>query len=173
MKWLLPALALLCIAGCKTTGDLTVVSDFEPEKYMGIWYEAARYDHRFERGMSNVSATYSFNKNGTIKVLNKGYTDKKSKWEDIEGIAKSKSDDSIGWLKVSFFRPFYASYKIIYLDQDYSSAIVTSTTYNYLWILVRDPAIQKEKLDELITKAEQFGFDRNKLIQVDQSKNQS
>lgn len=171
MKTLITALLLITLAGCKSTKNLTVVSDFDAERYMGVWYEAARNPHRFEKGMSAVSATYSFNEDGTVKVLNRGYVDKKEEWKEIEGVAKFKGDEDQGWLKVSFFKPFYASYKIIELDDDYSSAIVTGPSYGYLWILTRDPALPKDKLDALITKAANFGFDTDKLIVVDQTRN--
>jgi apolipoprotein D and lipocalin family protein len=173
MKHAWSIVLLVCLAGCKSTSNLTVVSDFDVSAYLGTWYEAARYPHRFEKGLNSVSATYSLNNKGTIKVENRGFNDKKQKWEDIEGVAKFKDTDDRGWLKVSFFKPFYASYKIIYLDEAYSKAIVTGPSYGYLWILVRNPSLPKEELSELIDKAEKLGFDPEKLIIVDQSRNKS
>lgn len=173
MKTLFTALVLLTLAGCKSTSNLKVVSSFDAERYMGVWYEAARYPHRFEKGMSAVSATYSFNEDGTIKVLNRGYVDKKSEWEEIKGVAKLKGAADEGWLKVSFFKPFYASYKIIYLDEAYRNAIVAGPSYGYLWILTRDPDLPKTELDKLISKARNFGYEEEKIIIVDQKRNQS
>jgi apolipoprotein D and lipocalin family protein len=164
---------LLELAGCTSTSKLKVVSNFDADRYTGVWYEAARYPHRFEKGMSAVSATYSFNENGTIKVLNRGYVDGKQEWEEIEGVAKYKGSKDQGWLKVSFFKPFYASYKILYLDENYTKAIVTGPSYGYLWILVRDPKLPDSELNELIGKIKKLGFDSEKLIIVDQSKNPS
>ena len=172
MKQLMSLLLIvLGLTGCKSTSSLKVVSDFELDQYLGTWYEAARYDHRFEKGMSAVSATYSMNEDGTIKVLNRGYKDGKQEWGEIIGVAKSKGDADQGWLKVSFFKPFYASYKIIYLDPEYTKAIVTSSTYGYLWILVRDPALPEAELDQLVDRAKGFGFERDKMILVDQAGN--
>jgi apolipoprotein D and lipocalin family protein len=140
---------------------------------MGTWYEVIRYPHRFEKGMSSVSATYTLNADGTIKVVNRGYMDHEKSWESIEGVAKLKGNASDGWLKVSFFKPFYASYKIIYLDDNYTQAIVTGPSYGYLWILVRDPDLEQSELERLIEKAEAKGFDKNRMLKIEQSKNVS
>ena len=164
--------AFLLMAGCRSTSNLEVVTNFEVERYLGVWYEAARMPHGFEKNLSSVSADYSFNENGTIKVLNRGFNDKKLKWEEIEGVAKFKTAEDQGWLKVSFFKPFYASYKVIYLNEAYTQAIVTGPTYGFLWILVRDPALPKAETERLVSKAGEFGFETEKLIIVDQSKNQ-
>ena len=161
----------LLMTGCRSTSNLEVVSDFEVERYLGVWYEAARMPHGFEKDLSSVSATYSFNEDGTIKVLNRGYNDKKLEWEEIEGVAKFKADEDQGWLKVSFFKPFYASYKVIYLNADYTQAIVTGPSYGYLWILVREPALPNTDVEELVAKAKAFGFETEKLIMVDQTRN--
>ncbi len=171
MKRILFSLVFLALAGCKSTRDLKVVNDFNPDRYMGVWYEAARYPHGFEKGMSNVSATYTLNEDGTIKVLNKGYVEDEAEWETIEGVAKLKSDPNVGWLKVSFFKPFYASYKIVYLDDAYTQAIIAGPTYGYLWILARDPDLPETERERLIKKTEQLGYEREKIILVDQSKN--
>jgi apolipoprotein D and lipocalin family protein len=169
MRALIALLLLVALTGCKSTSNLKVVSDFDAERYLGTWYEVARFPHRFEKDMTDVSATYSMNEDNTIKVLNRGY--KKNEWKDIEGVAKFKGDESQGWLKVSFFKPFYASYKVIDLDDDYTRAIVTGPSYGYLWILSRDPVLPQAELDELISKVRNLGFDAEKLIIVDQSRN--
>jgi apolipoprotein D and lipocalin family protein len=172
----LVASLLICtigfLNGCRSTSKLEVVNDFEIDRYLGVWYEAARMPHGFEKNLSSVSANYSFNEDGTIKVLNRGFNDKNQKWEEIEGVAKFKGSAEEGWLKVSFFKPFYASYKIIHLNETYTQAIVTGPSYGYLWILVRDPALPESELNELVAKARGFGFDSEQLIVVDQSKNQ-
>lgn len=171
MKWIAYITTLLVLTGCKSTSDINVVKNFDAERYTGVWYEAARLPHRFEENLSSVSAEYSFNDNGTIKVLNRGFNDKTQQWEEIEGVAKFKKAKNLGWLKVSFFKPFYASYKVIHLDEAYTQAIVTGPTYGYLWILVRDPALPQSELDQLVKRVEAFGFDTEPLIIVDQSKN--
>ncbi|WP_372846479.1 lipocalin family protein [Pontiella sp.] len=160
---------LALVGGCKSTKGLDVVGNFDAERYMGVWYEAVRYPHRFEKGMVAVSATYSLNEDGTIKVINRGF--KNGKKTQIEGAAKFKAKTDRGWLKVSFFKPFYASYKVIYLDDDYTEAMVTGPTYGYFWILVRNPAIAPERLDRLIERAKALGFDEQKMIRVDQRRN--
>lgn len=171
MRFLWFSLCMLLLVGCNSTNDLKVVSDFEPDRYMGVWYEMARLPNRFEKGMSNVTATYSFNDDGSVKVVNKGYIDKKDQWKKAEAHAKSKGDASEGLLKVSFFKPFYASYKVVDLDNDYSRAIVTSGSYKYLWLLTREPNIADDELSSMVEKAKELGFDTSKLIFVDQSRN--
>lgn len=173
IKVLLSLFVLVALSGCKSTSCLSVVESFDSDRYLGVWYEAVRYPHRFEKGLSSVSATYSSNDDGTIKVINRGYDDSKQTWKDIEGVARFKGADDRGWLKVSFFRPFYASYKIVYLDEQYSKAIVTGPSYGYLWILVRNPDLSRSELDQLVAKAGSMGFDPEKMIRVDQSKNKS
>lgn len=159
------------LAGCSSTKGLDVVENFDAGRYMGTWYEAVRYPHGFEKGMSNVSATYSENADGTIRVVNRGFVDQKKKWKSITGTAKYHGDPGRGWLKVSFFKPFYASYKIIYLDDAYTEAIVTGPTYSYFWILTREKNIPAQRLDELINRAVEHGFDKEKMIRVAQDIN--
>jgi len=159
------------LSGCRSTSELEVVEKFDIDRYLGVWYEAARYPHRFEKGLTSVTAEYTRNPNGTIRVVNRGFDSEANEWEQANAVAKFKGSSEEGWLKVSFFKPFYASYKIIYLNEAYTEAIVTGPTYGYLWILVRDPRLPKHNLDELIDKAAGFGFDPGKLIVVDQSKN--
>jgi apolipoprotein D and lipocalin family protein len=166
-------LLILAASGCRSTSDLEVVSGFDIDRYLGVWYEAARYPHGFEEGLVSVTATYTRNADGSIKVLNRGYDPVKKKWDEAEGVAKMKGDPDKGWLKVSFFKPFYASYKVLYVDDAYTRAIVTGPTFGYLWILVRDPNISEQKLKELVSSAEQFGFDPDKLILVDHSLKES
>ena len=165
--------ACLLMTGCRSTSNLEVVSDFEIERYLGVWYEAARLPHGFEKNLSSVSAHYAFNDNGTIKVLNRGFNDETQQWEEIEGVARLRGSGGKGWLKVSFFKPFYASYKVIYLNDDYTQAIVTGPSYGFLWILVRDPALPNTAIESLVYRAGAFGFDTEKLILVDQSKNRT
>jgi apolipoprotein D and lipocalin family protein len=162
-------MAAFSLTGCRTTSDLEVVTGFDLDQYLGKWYEAARYPHRFEKDLVSVTADYSLNSDGTVKVLNRGYNPGTGLWEEVEGVAKMKSDPSAGWLKVSFFKPFYASYKILHLDEDYTEAIITGPTYNYLWILVREKDLSEKDLDRLIAKADGFGFDTQRLQIIDHS----
>lgn len=162
-------LSAFLLTGCRSTSELKAVTPFQVTRYLGTWYEAARFPHRFEKGLTSVTAQYSRNPDGTIKVVNRGYNRGKGEWKQAEGIAKFKSDPSLGWLKVSFFGPFYADYKVIYLNESYTEAIVTGPTYKYLWILTREPEIQQEHLDSLISIAAGFGFDTNRIEYIEQA----
>ncbi|QBG48172.1 lipocalin [Verrucomicrobia bacterium S94] len=169
LKWI--SLCTLLIAGCNSTENLDAVSNFEPDRYLGVWYEIARFPHRFEDGMSNVTATYSFNENGSINVVNRGYLDEEQQWKQAEAHAELKGAPTTGWLKVSFFKPFYGSYKIIDLNDDYSRAIVTTGSFNYLWLLARKPQLETETYHAMVQRASELGFEIEKLIPVDQSRN--
>lgn len=151
--------------------NITPVSGFETDKYLGTWYEIARLDHGFERGLDNVTATYSMRNDGGIKVLNKGYKVKKSEWETAEGRAYFVDSPTSGHLKVSFFGPFYASYVIFDLDKDnYSQAYVSGNSKKYLWYLSRTPTVTEAEKSRFIEVAKTKGFDTEDLIWVDQSK---
>ena len=166
---LLTALIVLTsLGGC--TGipkGLEPVTGFQPDRYLGQWYEIARLDHSFERGLSNVSATYSRAEGETITVVNRGYDRRKKKWKEIEGKAKLLKSPDVGSLKVSFFGPFYGGYHIIVLDQkNYSFAMVAGYSRDYLWILSRQTTLDKTTLAELVSKARQWGFETDQLIYV-------
>ncbi|HOZ30804.1 MAG TPA: lipocalin family protein [Bacteroidales bacterium] len=152
------------IMSCATsTKDLTVVKNFEPDKFLGTWYEIARLDHSFERGLDYVTATYSIREDGKIKVLNEGIKADGTQ-SQAEGKAYvKKTEDNAGELRVSFFLFFYAKYRIIYLD-NYEIAVVTSGTKNYLWILSRTPKLSEHQLRQLEYFCGQNGFDTKKLI---------
>ncbi|GAB4158019.1 MAG: lipocalin family protein [Planctomycetota bacterium] len=155
--------------GCgRNTHNLKVVTGFSLDRYLGKWYEIARYPHSFEKGLSRVTATYTLREDGKIDVLNQGYNAAKGKWSDARGKAKFAGSQTEGHLRVSFFGPFYADYKIIALADDYSWAIVTSSSYNYFWILARQPRLEKALLEELITRSGEFGFDRARMEFVEQ-----
>ena len=145
------------------------VEDFDVKRYLGKWYEIARLDHRFERDLSNVSATYSPRTPDGITVVNRGYDVKKDKWESIEGVARFMGDENIGSLKVSFFGPFYGGYHIVDLDkQNYSYSMVVGPDRSYFWILSRDRKMEVAEYKRLVKKAENMGIDTEKLILVDQ-----
>ena len=155
-------------AGCTSIPEgLTPVDGFEADRYLGTWYEVARLDHSFERGLSNVSATYSRGENGKIRVLNRGYDDETGKWKQIEGRARFIGNESIGSLKVSFFGPFYGGYHIIELDHlNYEYSMVTGPNRSYLWILSRNKTLDEEVYSGLVSAAAQKGFDTDQLILV-------
>ncbi|WP_318434487.1 lipocalin family protein [Photobacterium leiognathi] len=152
--------------GC-TTGKpetITPVSSFELNKYLGTWYEIARLDHSFERNLDKVSATYSMNADGSVKVINKGFNTQTQQWKEAVGKAKFVKTQDVGYLKVSFFGPFYGSYIIFYLEPDYSTALISSYNYEYLWLLSRQKQLTTEQLQKYLTIAQQAGFDTSKLI---------
>ena len=162
----------LMLAACGNTGipkGVTPVEDFQLKRYLGTWYEIARLDHKFERGLQQVSATYTLLPNGTVQVENKGYSTSRGKWKTATGKAKFVKDKQTGHLKVSFFGPFYGSYIVFELDQqDYQYALVSGPDRSYLWLLARESRIDDELYDSLLTIAESNGFDVAKLIRVEQ-----
>ena len=149
--------------------DLKAVNNFDLNRYLGTWYEIARLDHRFERGLNNISADYTMNTNNSIKVINKGWNVTDQKWDQAEGKAYFVEQHDIGRLKVSFFGPFYGGYNIIDLDKkNYSYAMVTGPDKSYFWILSRTKQLPKAKLDALINRAKVMGFPVDKFIFVNQ-----
>lgn len=164
--------SVLLLACTGTPDNIKPVDNFDADRYLGTWYEIARLDHSFERGLSHISATYSLRDDGGIKVVNKGYSAKEKAWEVSEGKAYFVSDKTKGHLKVSFFGPFYGSYVVFELDhKNYQYALVTGPDRDYFWLLARIPVIDKELQSELIAKAKAQGFATDKLIFVDQDPN--
>jgi len=176
MKTLLMILILLIISAYvfakqSKTSEIKSVENFEMEKYLGTWFEIARLPHMFEKGLEQVTATYSLMENGKIEVLNRGYKSKKGKWTNAKGKAWVPDESRPSELKVSFFWPFAAAYRIIYMEEDYSLALVTSNSYDYFWMLSRTPQIKDAYYKKLIKKAKDWGFETEKIIKVDQSMN--
>jgi apolipoprotein D and lipocalin family protein len=146
---------------------VTPVTDFELSRYLGQWYEIARLDHGFERGLENVTAHYSPRPDGGIRVVNRGFDAARGEWKEAEGRAYFIDDAHTGRLKVSFFGPFYGSYNIIELDRSaYRYALVCGPDLSYLWILARDPALDPAIVDRLVARARALGFDTDRLIRV-------
>ncbi len=162
-------LGLLLQGGCAGIPDGTVaVKGFELDRYLGQWYEVARLDHRFERGLSNVTATYSMREDGSVSVVNRGFRVDKSEWQEVTGKAYFVGETDVGRLKVSFFGPFYGGYNIIELDEDdYQYALVAGADRGYLWILSRSPQLDSTTLSSLINRASSLNFPTDQLIYVD------
>jgi apolipoprotein D and lipocalin family protein len=173
MQFICLAIAGLGLGGCLGIPDgANPVRDFDLEKYLGKWYEIARLDHKFERGLSNVTAQYNIREDGGVRVLNRGFNEIRDEWKEAEGKAFFVDDTSIGRLKVSFFGPFYASYNVISLDQeDYQWSLVAGPDTDYLWILARTPELDQDIIDELVSMAKSLGFKTDDLIFVDQEQN--
>ncbi|WP_034948317.1 outer membrane lipoprotein Blc [Erwinia oleae] len=162
--------ALLSVA-CATSPPKGVVpiGGFNSERYLGTWYEVARFDHRFERGLNHVTATYSKRDDGGLKVVNRGFSEKKQRWQESIGKAYFTGSPDQAALKVSFFGPFYAGYNVIALDDDYQYALVCGPNRDYLWILSRTPELRHEVKEKLLLKARQAGFDVAKLLWIKQN----
>jgi len=162
------AACLLLLSGCVgIPKGLKPVSGFDVNRYMGKWYEIARLDHRFERGLSHVSADYALANDGSVTVINKGYDAQKDQWKEIQGRALFVGSDTVGQLKVSFFGPFYGGYNVIALDKEhYQYALVCGPDRSYLWILARSTTLPESVLKELLTSAKNMGFDTDQLIFV-------
>ena len=165
-------LASLSLFGCTGSPEgVYPVKTFQLPEYLGSWYEIARLDHSFERGMSSVTATYSMRDDGGVKVLNKGFKEDSQEWGEAEGKAYFVDSSDVGHLKVSFFGPFYGSYIIFELDNlDYQYAFVSGMNTDYLWLLARTPAVSDELIEHFVKSASALGFDTEQLIFVDQSK---
>ena len=157
------------LAGCVSKPDgVEPVKNFSLERYLGQWYEIARLDHSFERGLSRVTANYSQRPDGGVRVLNRGFSEEKNRWKEAEGRAYFVRSPDTGYLKVSFFGPFYGSYIVFELDhQGYQYALVSGPDKSYLWILARTRSIVPALRDQLVEKASTAGFDTGKLIFVE------
>ena len=178
MKTVRLILSLFLLSSCMTemppAAQKSVVQSMDANQYLGTWYEIARLDHRFERGLEQVSANYSLNADGTLKVVNRGFNIEKKEWKEAIGKAKfvdaANSDGTrTGRLKVSFFGPFYGDYHIIALGQPYYNYAMISGGQDYLWILSRTPQLTYPIKQELISRAKHLGYATDKLIFVKQA----
>lgn len=160
------AVAWLMTACVSVPSGVTPVQNFEAKRYLGKWYEIARLDNRFERGLERVSAEYSLRPDGQIRVTNRGFNTTTQQWSQIEGRAKWVSSPNIGQLKVSFFGPFYAGYNIVELDPNYQYALVVGNNFKYLWILSRSPTLDPAIKTQLVAKARALGFATDQLVWV-------
>ena len=167
MKKTLMAIIILLVGCVSLPEDIAPVDQFQLERYLGKWYEIARLNHSFERGLTSVTAHYTLRPDGGVRVLNRGYSAEKKIWKEAEGKAYFINSPDQGFLKVSFFGPFYGSYVIFELDREqYSYALVCGPDRSYLWLLARSPKLGEEIKKRLIAKAAAFGFDTNQLIFV-------
>lgn len=145
------------------------IKSFDQEKYLGRWYEIARMDFKFEKNLDHVTATYSKNDDGSIKVDNRGYNFKDKKWKESIGKAKPVGAMDEGRLKVSFFGPFYAGYNVIEIDEDYRYVLIAGNNLKYLWLLSRDKTMPKNILDHYLAKAKALGYETDKLVWTKQN----
>jgi apolipoprotein D and lipocalin family protein len=156
----------ILLSGCLSIPqNVKPVDGFELNKYLGKWYEIARLDHSFERGLDNVTAEYFLRDDGGVKVINKGFLATENKWKEAEGKAYFVRDPQQGYLKVSFFGPFYGAYVVFELDKEaYQYTFVTSYDKSYLWLLARTPTVSDALLDQFVQRAAELGFETDKLI---------
>ena len=162
--------ALLVFLGACTgiPEGIEPVTGFDQQRYLGSWHEVARLDHSFERGLTQVSAQYSIRDDGAIRVLNRGLDNEIGEWSEAEGVAKFVGSSDVAHLKVSFFGPFYGSYIVFELGDDYEYAFVSGFNTDYLWLLSRTPDVSDVLKADFIARAVEFGFDADELIWLGQ-----
>jgi apolipoprotein D and lipocalin family protein len=172
MRKILGLFISLLLLGCAgVPKNVTPVQGFDVNRYLGTWYEIARLDNSFERGLEKVTADYTLMNDGGIQVVNRGFDPKNKLWKESVGRAYFVRGPHMGILKVSFFRPFYGGYNIIALDElNYTYAMVCGPDRSYLWILARQPGMDVSILSELVRKAEAMGFETKKMIFTNQGK---
>lgn len=165
-KTIFASMIAILLAGCGNAQkvDNTPVAALDLQRYLGDWYEIARFDHSFERGLEFCKANYALREDGKIAVTNTGIKEGKPKTSN----GKAKTTDTPGLLRVSFFGPFYSDYRVMLLDDNYQWALVGSGSAKYLWILSRTPELSKETLDAILAESRRRGYDTSKLIWVKQ-----
>ena len=165
----LTVLAPLFLTACAgVPSGVEPVTGFELNRYLGTWYEIARLDHSFERGLTQVTANYNLRDDDGVEVINRGYNTSDAEWSEAIGKAYFVGEAGVGQLKVSFFGPFYGGYNIFELDKtDYQYSLVAGPNKKFLWLLSRTPQMDQAKIDELVTKASELGFATDELIFVD------
>ena len=162
--------SLLLVSCVGIPSTVTPVNEFEIDRYLGKWYEIARLDHSFERGLEQVSAEYSLREDGGVAVKNRGYSAEKQEWKEALGKAFFVNEADLGYLKVSFFGPFYGSYIIFELDKEnYQYAFISGPNLKYLWFLSRTKTVEQEMVDHFVKQASALGFNTDELIFVEQN----
>ena len=158
-------LAAAVLGGCASVPEsLQPVTGFEADRYLGTWYEIARLDHSFERGLSKATAEYSKRDDGSIQVVNRGYDAQRDKWREARGVARFVGPPDVASLKVTFFWPFSGDYWIIGLDPDYRWALVGGPGHKYLWVLSRDPHMDDTVYARIVDLARSQGYDVTRLL---------
>lgn len=164
--WLVGAVCLTGCASLAPPAGVSAVTHFDAQRYQGHWYEIARLDHSFERGMTDVTATYTPQPDGSIQVINRGFDTRKGRWNEAVGKALFLGPPSTGSLKVSFFGPFYGGYHVAALDPDYRWALVLGPDTRYSWILARDKQLDPGVRDAIVARAQALGVDTASFIWV-------
>ena len=160
-------LSVLLLSACSTPRmpeGVQPVTGFDVNRYVGHWHEVARIDHSFERGLTQASATYSRNPDGTLKVVNRGYDPVRKEWKEAEGTASFIGEPTRAALKVSFFGPFYGGYNVVALDENYQWAMVVGSSTDYVWILSRTPSLPSDVREHLLERARTMGIDTRRIL---------
>jgi len=168
MRIVRSTIVTLILTGCLGMPEtVTPVANFDLNRYLGKWYEIARLDHSFERGLERITAEYSMRDDGGVSVVNRGYSIEDDEWKVAEGKAYFVDDENMGYLKVSFFGPFYGSYVVFEIDQEgYEYAFVSGPDRSYLWLLSRTPGVRPEIIETFKRTSKELGFDTSTLIFV-------
>ncbi len=162
---------MFSLFSCKTIPENVIaVRTFDKGRYLGKWYEIARFDFKFEKNLDNTTAEYSLKTDGSIKVINRGFNTVSNEWKEAIGKAKFVGNDSIAMLKVSFFGPFYGGYNVIAIDSEYKYSLVCGNSLDYLWILSREKTIPIDIRAKYLALAKGLGFETEKLLWINQDK---
>ena len=165
LRYGLAGMFCLVLMGCTGIPEgIEPVTDFDQERYLGTWYEIARLDHSFERGLSEVTATYRANPDGSIAVLNRCFDQEEARWREAEGVARFVDSSTVAHLKVSFFGPFYGSYIVFELGENYEHAFVSGFNREYLWLLSRSPQVSDTLRNEFLETITKLGFAPDDLV---------
>lgn len=164
------AAGVAALYGCAVSvpKGIQPVTGFDAKRYMGTWYELARIEHSFEKGLTQVSAQYSLNDDDTVAVVNRGYDASKQEWRQANGKARFLSDPGVAALKVSFFGPFYGGYNVVSLDDQYQTSLVIGNSLDYFWLLSRSKSIPEQQFRRLLEKAQSLGVDLSQVQVVPQ-----
>lgn len=165
------SIALLNSCSSTAPNGAAAVKPFDVKRYLGKWYEIARLDFKYEKGLSSVTAEYTQKEEGTIGVINRGYDAKKDKWEEARGKAKFVDAKDEARLKVSFFGPFYSGYNVIAIDPEYRYALIAGESLKYLWLLSRDTDMPEKVKEEYLAKAKALGYNIGELVWVKHDRN--
>lgn len=144
---------------------------FDLARYLGRWYEVARIDHAYERGLTDASADYSLRPDGRLQVVNRGFDPRAGRWRIARAVASPVGERDVAHLEVSFFWPVRASYIVFALEAEGQHALVSGPSHDYLWLLSRTPQIKATSRAALLDRAREAGFDVGRLLWVDQRRN--
>ncbi|MCY1402390.1 Outer membrane lipoprotein Blc precursor [compost metagenome] len=173
--WLAGLFAIALLAGCANSGTGPVppktASKVDLQRYQGTWYELARMPMYFQRDCAQAEAHYSLKDDDTIGVLNRCRT-LEGNWEEATGTATPQVPGKTDKLWVQFDNWFSkmvpggvkGDYWVLYIGDDYQTALVGNPDRKYLWLLSRKPQVTPLVREDLLAKARQQGYDTKRLI---------